>query len=418
MVSLKIFLSALCCLLIAAVCACVKVPEYCGNGYELNPETEFCHGNRTYKKCNGGEYNPKAEFCSGAAVYRLCGGNEYSPSTEFCEGGEVKPKPPELYTYTVSVTANPAAGGAVSRSPDKADYAAGEAIRVTAAPATGYTFKNWTGASTSSENPLTITVDGNKALVAVFEKQASGGTTYALTTAAEPVNGGSVTLNPGGASYAASTQVTATAVPAGGYAFKNWKGASASADNPVTITMNGAKTLTAVFEKLAVPCTLTTGVTPAGGGSVTRSPESDIYAPNTQVTVTAVPGKCHEFNSWTGASLAPTNPLKITMDGSKTLIAKFDRVCEGSVPGEPLEYAGQAYRTVVIGGKTWVAENLNYDTANNVGSWCYDYSPDSCGKYGRLYNWNTAMAACPAGWHLPTREEWGGLASAAGGAGG
>jgi uncharacterized protein (TIGR02145 family) len=61
-----------------------------------------------------------------------------------------------------------------------------------------------------------------------------------------------------------------------------------------------------------------------------------------------------------------------------------------------------------------MAENLNIKTD---GSWCYDNDESNCDKYGRLYNWNAAKTACPAGWHLPSREEWGNLAKAAGGTG-
>lgn len=50
-----------------------------------------------------------------------------------------------------------------------------------------------------------------------------------------------------------------------------------------------------------------------------------------------------------------------------------------------------------------MAQNLNYVTS---GSRAYQSSPDSAAKYGQLYDWNTAMAACPTGWHLPSDAEW------------
>jgi len=75
---------------------------------------------------------------------------------------------------------------------------------------------------------------------------------------------------------------------------------------------------------------------------------------------------------------------------------------------------GRKYRTTVIGNKRWMAENLNYKPKTGK-SWCYKNSADSCAKYGRLYDWNTARTVCPADWHLPDVGEWDSLGWAVGG---
>jgi uncharacterized protein (TIGR02145 family) len=64
---------------------------------------------------------------------------------------------------------------------------------------------------------------------------------------------------------------------------------------------------------------------------------------------------------------------------------------------------GKTYQTVTLGEQTWLAQDLNYETEN---SWCYKDDPENCEIYGRLYDWEAAMNACPEGWHLGSDEEW------------
>jgi uncharacterized protein (TIGR02145 family)/prepilin-type N-terminal cleavage/methylation domain-containing protein len=66
---------------------------------------------------------------------------------------------------------------------------------------------------------------------------------------------------------------------------------------------------------------------------------------------------------------------------------------------------GQRYKAVKMPDeRRWMAENLNYKTANSV---CYDNLDSNCLNWnGRLYTWDEAQTACPSGRHLASDDEW------------
>ncbi len=95
--------------------------------------------------------------------------------------------------------------------------------------------------------------------------------------------------------------------------------------------------------------------------------------------------------------------------------------------GSTADINGNVYRTVRIGNQVWMAENLkvtHYRNGDripmvadstawellNTGAYCnFNNDINNVSIYGRLYNWYAAddsRGIAPAGWHVPTDEEW------------
>lgn len=153
--------------------------------------------------------------------------------------------------YSLSVSADPADGGSVS--PSDTTVEAGAEIIVEASPNDGWQFDNWSGATSSQDNPLTITVDSDMNLTANFSETQQT-TEYELNTSVNPSGSGSV--SPSGGIYKEGEQVELEASADEGYTFSNWSGDIDSQDNPVMVNMDSDKAITANFSELAESYTL------------------------------------------------------------------------------------------------------------------------------------------------------------------
>ncbi len=150
---------------------------------------------------------------------------------------------------------------------------------------------------------------------------AAAGPTYNLTTAVNPPAGGTISPAAGVHPYAQGSTVDVTATPAAGYIFSSWSGGACDGDAPCSVTMDADKTVTANFT--AVPTyTLTTAVSPSGGGTISPAAGDHPYNQDTVVSVTATAASGYGFSSWSGACTG-SGPCSVTMDGPKTVTANF-----------------------------------------------------------------------------------------------
>ncbi len=100
-------------------------------------------------------------------------------------------------------------------------------------------------------NPVSVTMDSNKSMTANFSQVC-----YSLTSSVSPDGSGTVTagLAPNcGTRYTSGTVVQLTAAANTGWSFSNWSGNANGAANPVSVTMDTDKLVTANFVAVAVP---------------------------------------------------------------------------------------------------------------------------------------------------------------------
>ncbi len=217
--------------------------------------------------------------------------------------------------FTLTVAPNPAGSGSITLSPNKPAYYNGEVVTLTPVPNTGFMFVGWSGDLLGSANPGQLTMTKNSVVTANFIPSD----TFTVNITLD--GSGSVQRNPSQTEYTYGQEVILTALPAPGYEFINWSGDLDGSDNPATITVTQDMNITAHFGLEGI-YSLT--ILPPTNGSITADPPRDLYAPNENVTLTAVPALGYIFTGWTGDATGTINPFILQMTGNKTVSATFE----------------------------------------------------------------------------------------------
>ncbi|MDP3642467.1 MAG: ice-binding family protein [Bacteroidota bacterium] len=253
--------------------------------------------------------------------------------------------------YTVNLSANPVIGGITTGS---GAYNAGASVTVTATPNAGFNFVNWTESGTIASTNLsyTFSLNASKTLVANFELK-----TYTLNVTA--VNG-TVLKVPSKTVYNSGEIVALTATPATGYTFTGWTGDATGLLNPLSVTMNANKAITANFTAIASGFTL--NVT-ANNGTVVKNPDMVSYTSGATVLLTATPNSGYTFASWSGDATGSVNPLTVIMNTDKNITANFK--ADVIPPAGPLAIdLGCAAPFAILAGSTITSTGPSIITGN------------------------------------------------------
>ena len=217
----------------------------------------------------------------------------------------------KLYTLSIEVTGE----GTVTKNPDKPEYTHGEEVQLTALPDEGWSFGDWTGDLTGSDNPKAVVMDQNRSVSASFTIN-----TYTIVATAGPGGAiepeGQIQVNHGDDKEFIIT-------PDAGYEIADVIVDGVSVGAVANYTFNNVvshHTIDASFSLLEY--TITVSASPAEGGSVSGG---GVYKHGETVDLTAVEDDSYRFKNWTESGVVvSTDPnYSFTASTSRDLVANF-----------------------------------------------------------------------------------------------
>jgi hypothetical protein len=273
----------------------------------------------------------------------------------------------QLQSFNISTSSNPNSGGTTSGG---GTYNYGQTCTLSATPATGYDFINWTKGgmqvSTNANYSFTVTEAAN--FVAHFQLQS-----FTINVSSNPSSGGSVS---GGGTYNYGSTCTLMATPTTGYDFINWtkNGTQVSTIPNYSFTVTEEATYVAHFQLQSF--TINASTNPNNSGTISGS---GTYNYGQTCTLTATPNLGYTFMRWTknGTQVSTSSSYSFTVTEAANFVAHFQlNNYVISVSSSP--YNGG---TVSGGGAYHHGDNCTVTATTNYGfnfiNWTEDGNPVS-----------------------------------------
>ena len=248
-----------------------------------------------------------------------------SPTTVTVDGPQSITAGFAINTYTLNVTGS---HGSVSVNsvPQSLPYSGTfnyeDSVALVATPDTGYHFVSWSGDASGTDASTSVTMDGPKSITAGF---AINTYTLSITGAhgSVVVNGTTQSL-PYSGTFNYGDSVSLTPAPDAHYHFTGWSGDVSGATSPVSLTMDGAKSVGVGYaiDRFTLSLSGSQGAVSVNGTSHAL-PYAEDFDYGTSVSLAATPNTGYHFSGWSGDLTGNASPTTVTVDGPKSITAGF-----------------------------------------------------------------------------------------------
>ena len=153
--------------------------------------------------------------------------------------------------------------------------------------------------------------------------------------------------------------------------FSSWSGDATGSDNPLNVTMDSNKVITATFLQLpSYTLTLATN----GQGTISLNPAGGIYLSNFVVTATATAATGWVFAAWSASTNGNANPLSIAINTNYSLTGTFAQLpafdtqpfAVTNVAGSTVSFTSHAVGTAPLGCQWFFSGGLINNSANTT----------------------------------------------------